>query len=92
MRVEDGQAVVTGAGGGLGRALARALADRGMRVAALGRDMDDLRETAGERAITAHLWQGPFLFGAKPTAADASVAPMLAAILAVAVGGPEHFA
>ena len=33
-------------------------------------------------AITTRLWQGPFLFGAQPTAADTSVAPMLAAILA----------
>jgi glutathione S-transferase len=29
------------------------------------------------QAITTRLWQGPFLFGEKPTAADASVAAML---------------
>ncbi|WP_299728616.1 glutathione S-transferase family protein [uncultured Tateyamaria sp.] len=34
------------------------------------------------QAITDRLWQGPFLFGNQPTAADASVAPMLAAMAA----------
>lgn len=34
------------------------------------------------RAICDRLWQGPFLFGAKPSAADASVAPMLGAMAA----------
>ena len=34
------------------------------------------------RAITTRLWQGPFLFGDQPTAADASVAPMLAGLRA----------
>jgi len=34
------------------------------------------------QAISHRLWHGPFLFGAKPTAADASVAPMLAAMAA----------
>ncbi len=33
-------------------------------------------------AITTRLWHGKFLFGAQPTAADASVAPMLAAAAA----------
>ena len=52
MRLEDGQAVVTGAGDGLGRALARALARRGIAVAALGRNKDDLVQTAGDQQIT----------------------------------------
>lgn len=56
---------------------------KGMDVQGLG------RLTAGERleriepdlqAITNRLWQGPFLFGANPTAADASVAAMLGAM------------
>jgi len=62
---------------------------RGMDTQGMG------RLTAGERldrvepdlqAITAHLWQGPFLFGARPTAADASVGPMLAAMAATPEG------
>lgn len=46
--LNDGIAVVTGAGGGLGRALALELAARGMRVAALGRSLDGIRETAAQ--------------------------------------------
>jgi NAD(P)-dependent dehydrogenase (short-subunit alcohol dehydrogenase family) len=46
MDLRDGIAVVTGAGGGLGRALARRLAAEGLRVAALGRDAAALAETA----------------------------------------------
>lgn len=34
------------------------------------------------RALSTRLWQGPFLFGNRPTAADASVAAMLAAMRA----------
>lgn len=37
-------------------------------------------------AITTRLWQGEFLFGDRPSAADASVAPMLSAIM-VTPGG-----
>ena len=46
MKLKDGIAVVTGAGGGLGRALALDLAARGMRVAALGRSAGGVEETA----------------------------------------------
>jgi len=46
MSVSDGIAVVTGAGGGLGRALALELAARGLRVAAIGRSTDGVEETA----------------------------------------------
>lgn len=52
MKPEDGQAIVTGAGRGLGRELARAIAARRVPVAALGRNLDDLRETAADAAIT----------------------------------------
>jgi len=44
-RIETGLAVVTGAGGGLGRALAIALCNKGMQVAGLGRQIDALKGT-----------------------------------------------
>ncbi|MDQ4213478.1 SDR family oxidoreductase [Microbacterium capsulatum] len=43
-------AVVTGAGSGIGRAVARAMLDSGYRVALAGRREDALRETAGGHA------------------------------------------
>ncbi len=46
MAISDGVAVVTGAGSGLGRHIARALLDAGYRVALAGRRADALRETA----------------------------------------------
>ncbi|MBC7180823.1 MAG: SDR family NAD(P)-dependent oxidoreductase, partial [Roseovarius sp.] len=46
MRLSDGLAVVTGAGGGLGRALALELAARGQHVVALGRAPEGISETA----------------------------------------------
>ena len=49
-RLLSGVAVVTGAGSGLGRALARTLAARGVKVAALGRRLDPLEETAQGQA------------------------------------------
>lgn len=42
----DGAVVVTGAGGGLGRALVREIAARGFPVVAVGRDLTRLEETA----------------------------------------------
>ncbi|MBR9650551.1 SDR family oxidoreductase [Thalassovita aquimarina] len=45
-RLTDGVAVVTGAGAGLGRALAIELAHRGVRVAGIGRGEAGLQETA----------------------------------------------
>lgn len=45
-RLLESVAVVTGAGSGLGRALARGLAAQGVRVAALGRRLDALEVTA----------------------------------------------
>ncbi|MEL6452663.1 MAG: glutathione S-transferase family protein [Pseudomonadota bacterium] len=62
---------------------------KGMNAQGLG------RLTAGERldriepdlkAISDRLWQGPFLFGARPTSADASVAAMLGAMAATPGG------
>jgi NADP-dependent 3-hydroxy acid dehydrogenase YdfG len=48
--VDDGVAVVTGAGSGLGRVVATALLDAGYRVALAGRRSETLEETAGGRA------------------------------------------
>ena len=77
--------------------LLRSFITRGLRKMLLrGMDAQGLgRLTAGERldriepdlqAITNRLWQGPFLFGAKPTAADASIAAMLGAMAATPGG------
>jgi NAD(P)-dependent dehydrogenase (short-subunit alcohol dehydrogenase family) len=46
----NGTAVVTGAGRGIGRAIAVALADAGFSVAALARSADEVEQTAGEAA------------------------------------------
>lgn len=43
--IRKGPALVTGAGGGLGRALARKLAAQGVPLAALGRSLDALQDT-----------------------------------------------
>jgi NAD(P)-dependent dehydrogenase (short-subunit alcohol dehydrogenase family) len=45
-------AVVTGAGSGIGRVVARALLDAGYRVALAGRRPDALEETAGEKSAS----------------------------------------
>lgn len=54
---------------------------RGMHAQGLGRFTPQERLDRLEadlQAITTRLWHGPFLFGDRPTAADASVAAMLA--------------
>ena len=48
--MQDKIAIVTGAAGGIGAAVVRALAERGVRVAALDRDADRLRESVDKLA------------------------------------------
>jgi uncharacterized protein (TIGR01777 family) len=55
--------VVTGATGLIGRALVKALGDRGDQVVALSRDADRARQTLGDH-IQAHAWPDPV--GAPP--------------------------
>ncbi|MEM6372001.1 MAG: glutathione S-transferase family protein [Pseudomonadota bacterium] len=58
---------------------------KGMLTQGLGRLSPEERMQRVEpdlQAIAARLWPGPFLFGSEPSAADASVAPMLAAMAA----------
>jgi NADP-dependent 3-hydroxy acid dehydrogenase YdfG len=50
-------AVVTGAARGVGAAVARRLALRGMRVALLGRELDSLRRVADELPTEAHCFE-----------------------------------
>ena len=48
---DNGYVVVTGAGGGLGRALARGFCQRGFAVAGLGRRLDTLAETGADHSL-----------------------------------------
>lgn len=63
----------------------RRAAMKGMHGQGIGRLTPEerlLRIEADLTAITTRLWHGPFLFGDRPTAADASVAAMLCAMRA----------
>ena len=51
MNFEDRVAVITGAGGALGKAVARRLADGGARLALLGCSVEGLEQLAGELGI-----------------------------------------
>lgn len=68
-------------------ALRRALM-RGLNIHGIARFSPQQRMARCEedlRAIQTHLWHSPFLLGVKPTAADLSVVPMLAAMRATPV-------
>jgi NADP-dependent 3-hydroxy acid dehydrogenase YdfG len=71
---DAGVAVVTGAGSGLGRDIARALLGRGWRVAAAGRREDPLRETIAGAA------DGTALAHPTDVTGDASVQALFAAV------------
>ena len=51
MNFEDRVAVISGAGGALGKSVARRLANGGARLALLGRNADELEQLAGELGI-----------------------------------------
>ena len=58
LQPDEGVAVVTGGGSGLGRALVLQLCDKGFRVIAIGRGLEALEETialSGNRAIAVQL-------------------------------------
>lgn len=48
MNLRDRKAIVTGAGSGIGRAVALGFARAGAAVACISRDMENLRETAAQ--------------------------------------------
>jgi len=69
----------------------RAQVLRGLDFQGMARFSEAERRDRVERsfeAVTALLWQKPFLFGDAPTGADLSVAPMLAAMRATPVATP----
>lgn len=49
--IRKGPAIITGAGSGLGRALAHKLAGQGLNVALIGRQENTLRETASASTL-----------------------------------------
>ncbi len=88
-RLAGGSAIVTGAGSGIGRAIALALAREAMRVLLVGRHIDPLRQTAQRAGAAA---------GAEVVAADlatelgiATVARAAPASLRVLVHSAGHF-
>lgn len=50
--MKDRVAIITGAGGGLGKVVARQLAERGVRLALLGRDTEPLTQLVSELGLT----------------------------------------
>lgn len=80
MLLKNDVALVTGAGGGVGRALAAALAGAGARLLLLGRDPARLRETADGLGAPAEVLS---LDLADPEAVAARLTPLLPERLAV---------
>ena len=90
--MKDRVAIITGAGGGLGKVVARQLAERGVRLALLGRDTEPLTQLVSELGLT----EDRFLFSSsdltKPESARAAATDVMtkfgrADILLNLVGG-----
>lgn len=53
-------AIITGAGQGIGKGLALALAKRGVKIVCVGRRLAPIEETAEEiKALAVRLWRSP---------------------------------
>ena len=79
-RLREGVAVVTGAGAGLGRALALELAAQGVQVAAIGRDPVALEALAAEGGGRIHPVVADVADGGQVRAAFARIAASLGAV------------
>lgn len=78
MAIEDRVAVITGATGGLGRAVARRLADEGSRLALISSDRGRLDAVAGELGLPEERWLTHAVDLASPTGAQAAAHAALA--------------
>jgi len=76
MNFEDRVAVITGAGGSLGGAVARRLADGGARLALLGRSAEGLEELAGELAVAEDRYMVSSVYLSEPASAQEAAAVM----------------
>ena len=76
MNFEDRVAVITGAGGSLGGAVARRLADGGARLALLGRSAEGLEELAGELGVAEDRYMVSSVYLSEPASAQEAAAVM----------------
>ena len=92
MTLKDKVAIITGASGGLGRVVTRQFAERGARLALLGRDPERLRQLVSELELTKDRFLLSSLDLTKPESAGAAAADVMsrfgrADILLNLVGG-----
>ena len=76
MNFEDRVAVITGAGGSLGSAVARRLADGGARLALLERSAEGLEELAGELGVAEDRYMVSSVYLSEPASAQEAAAVM----------------